>query len=455
MDLLFETVKSAFSRYQEAKHIYVAYSGGLDSRVLLQFCASLPSTSDKITAVYVHHGLQAEADHWAIHCAEIAESLGVRFLQLQVDGRPDPGESGEESARNARYQALKSLLNTGDVLVTGQHREDQMETILLQLFRGAGLPGLSGMPAYAAFGKGWIVRPLLDISKTEIEKYALQHSLTWVEDPSNKECDFDRNYLRNQVIPLLKRRWPAIDKTVVRTGKHCAEAQKRLSRIAGELLCGVLDEATKTLRIDRLRTLDRYDRKLVVREWFRIFGLRMPSAVLVDQILGQVAAASPVRDPKLYNQGFTIRRYRDRLYLLSNVHPVDTDSCIVWPSDKKALLLEHNGQLRITVTTGPGLFREAWSQSVISVRYRKGGESIRLPGRKGSHSLKKLFQEAGIPPWVRERMPLIYFDERLAAVGGEWVSDEFYRKGNGENLSLQWIPPDSTPKSQNGIYGAN
>ena len=455
MQLSSATIKSAFNQYRETGHFYVAYSGGLDSSVLLHLCASLPSIRHKITAVYVHHGLQVEADGWAEHCAETAEYIDVRFIKLYVDGRPESGESGEEAARNARYRALKTLLNTGDVLLTGQHREDQLESILLQLFRGAGLSGLSGMPAKAVFGKGKIVRPLLNTSKRDIEEYAQRHDLTWVEDPTNKECDYDRNYLRNRVTPLLKERWPSVDKTVFRVGKHCAEAQTRLSRFAEELLRGVLDESTQNLRIERLRTLERYDRQQIIREWFRIFGLRMPSAGLTDQILDQVVDASQGRDPKLQKKEFTIRRYRDRLFLLSNIPSVNMDSCVLWPADKNSLELEHNGRLLITAKAGPGLSTVAWAQSQVTVRYRQGGESIRLPGRDGSHTLKKLFQEAGVPPWVRERMPLVYLDERLASVGGKWINVEFYRHGDGDNLSLQWLQHDSMPKNQDDMYGVD
>ncbi len=328
MHLLSETLKLTCSQHLEAEHFYVAFSGGLDSRVLLHLCASLPLIRHKVTAVYVHHGLQAEADDWGEHCAETAKLKGFRFIKLHVDGRPEPGESGEEAARNARYRGLKSLLNNGDVLFTGQHREDQLETILLQLFRGGGLSGLSGMPAEAAFGKGKLIRPLLNISKRDIEEYAQLHDLTWVEDPSNRECDFDRNYLRNRVIPLLKERWPAIDKTVFRAGRHCAEAERRLSRISEELFRRVLDSSNQTLKLDCLQSFDRYDQQLVIREWFRSSGLRMPSLKLVDQVLDRVVAAGQARGPKLQTKDFTVRRYRDGYICCQMfIRPTQTAMC--------------------------------------------------------------------------------------------------------------------------------
>ena len=219
-----QIIESALDQHKQPRHVYVAYSGGVDSHVLLHFCASIKLLKDKITAVYVHHGLQAEAESWAKHCEKTAEGLGVDFLVLRVNAYAKSGESPEEAARNARYAALKSLMDADDMLLLAQHREDQLETVLLQLFRGSGLRGLSGMPERMAFGQGVMLRPLLNIPKQAINDYAQAHQLSWVEDPSNQSNDYDRNFLRNAVVPLLKQRWPAIDKTVSRSAKHCADA---------------------------------------------------------------------------------------------------------------------------------------------------------------------------------------------------------------------------------------
>ena len=187
-----------------ANQVFVAFSGGVDSHVLLHLCASSPALKNKLTAVYVHHGLQKQADQWAEHCVQIAKQLSVSFRMVPVDAKHMPGESPEETARIVRYQALQSLLDENDVLLLGQHREDQLETILLQLFRGAGLAGLAAMPEKKSFGKCLLLRPLLDISQQEIKAYAVEHKLDWIEDPSNLRNEFDRNYLRNSIIPLIK-----------------------------------------------------------------------------------------------------------------------------------------------------------------------------------------------------------------------------------------------------------
>jgi tRNA(Ile)-lysidine synthase len=402
----------------------VAYSGGVDSHVLLHCCASTPQLKDKLTAVYVHHGLQEEAEIWAGHCEKTAKELGVEFLTLRVNAKSAPGESPEEAARNARYAALKSLMGTGDALLLAQHREDQLETVLLQLFRGCGLPGLSGMPESQAFGSGVMLRPLLNISKQAISNYACAHQLSWVEDPSNQCNDYDRNFLRNTVVPLLKQRWPAIDKTVARSAKHCADAQMLVEDVADELFNAAFNPADKTLSIARLTEHQIHPQQLIIRHWFRHLGLRMPAQVLVERILNEVVAAAGTRDPILSGQGYSICRYRDQLYCLERLaHEVPQD--IVWPFGQDSIKITQN-QVLSCVPASKGILSEQWQKAKVEIRFRRGGEKISLPGRQGRHTLKNLFQESGIPPWKRDAIPLIYLDNTLAAVGDLWISAMFY-----------------------------
>ena len=382
----------------------------------------------------MHHGLQAEAESWAKHCEKTAQNLGVDFKLLRVNAVASQGESPEEAARNARYNALKSLMVIDDVLLVAQHREDQLETVLLQLFRGSGLPGLSGMPEIMAFGRGVMMRPLLNVSRLAISDYARFHALNWVEDPSNESNDYDRNFLRNAVIPLLKQRWPVCDKTVARSARHCADAQVLVSKAAEELFLSVFNSADKTLGIGQLQSYNNPQQQLIIRQWFQRLDLKMPAQAFVKRLQSEVIEAREGSDPVLSGQGYCVRRYRDKLYCLKPAAP-ETLQERVWPAGQTSVMVS-NQQTLFCMLSSAGICRQQWQNANITVRFRRGGEKIRLPGRKGRHALKKLFQEAGIPPWERESMPLVYLDDKLAAVGELWISADFYSEKMQDCISL-------------------
>ena len=429
-----QTIESALTHGNTLKHLYIGYSGGVDSHVLLHLCATNPNLKDNITAVYVHHGLQAEAEAWALHCQKTAHSLGVAFILLRVNAVADPGESPEEAARNARYTALKSLIDVDDALLVAQHRDDQLETVLLQLFRGSGLRGLSAMPERMAFGQGTMLRPLLNVSKLAIDAYARTWDLSWVEDPSNLSHDYDRNFLRNAVLPLLKQRWPACDKTVARSARHCADAQMVISELAENLFQPVFNAADQTLSINRLTSYEIPQQQLIIRQWFQALGLKMPALAFVERLQSEVLAAREDSDPVLSGQTYNVRRYRDRLYCLKSAAP-DSVQETLWPSGQTTIKVSDRQSLSC-IPSSAGISREQWQNARIKVTARSGGEKISLPGRTGHHALKKLFQEAGIPPWQREAIPLVYLDEKLAAVGDLWISAEFYSDENQDCVSL-------------------
>ena len=429
-----QTIESALTHCNNPKHIYIGYSGGVDSHVLLHLCATNLKLKDKITAVYVHHGLQAEAESWAKHCKKTAESLEVAFILLRVNAVADQGESPEEAARNARYAALKSLIGAGDALLVAQHRDDQLETVLLQLFRGGGLRGLSAMPESMAFGQGMMLRPLLNVAKPAIDDYAQRQALSWVEDPSNLSHDYDRNFLRNAVLPLLKQRWPACDKTVARSAKHCADAQAVISALAEKLFQPVFNAADRTLSISRLTSYEMPQQQLVIRQWFQVLGLKMPALAFVEHVQSEVLAAREDGDPRLSGPAYSIRRYRDRLYCLKSAAPNRVQDAI-WPVGQTTLKVSDRQSLSC-MPASAGINRERWKNAIVTVTTRTGGEKIRLPKRSGRHALKKLFQETGIPPWERETIPLIYLDNKLAAVGDLWISAEFYTEEDQDCVSF-------------------
>jgi len=427
-------IELALNKCNNPAHIYIGYSGGVDSHVLLHLCASITRLKGKMTAVYVHHGLQVEAESWARHCKKSAESLGVDFIVLRVNAVASQGESPEEAARNARYTALKSLIGDNDVLLVAQHRDDQLETVLLQLFRGSGLRGLSAMPESMAFGWGLMLRPLLNVSKSAIDDYAQAHALSWVDDPSNLSNDYDRNFLRNAVLHLLKQRWPACDKTVARSARHCVDAQVVISEHAEELFLQVFNAADKTLCISQLKSYKVIQQALVIRQWFQALQFKMPSQAFVERLQTEVILAREDSEPELSGQGYCVRRYRNKLYCLKSVAPeIVRDS--VWSAEETSLRVSDHQTLSC-VPSSVGICREQWQKATIVVKARRGGEKIRLPGRKGHHALKKLFQEAGIPPWERETIPLVYLDDKLAAVGDLWINADFYSETAQDCISL-------------------
>ena len=403
---------------EKSLHIYIAYSGGLDSHVLLHLCSQQQSIKTKLTAVYVHHGLQEEADGWSTHCQQQAKKLGINFKLLRVNAKPSNKQSPEEAARDARYQALKKLLNSEDVLLVAQHREDQLETVLLQLFRGAGIQGLSAMAEVSVFGQGQLLRPLLDCSEQPLSNYANQQSLNWVEDPSNQYNDFERNFLRNQIIPQLKNHWQALDKTVARTAKHCANAQQLLAEVAVDLLAKLMN-ADHSLSIEALLSLETHQQPLVIRQWMAHFHLKMPSVSFIDQLFNQIITAKKEANPILKRHDCTIRRYQNKLYCL--IVNDEIFNPLSWLNKNEKCLLSKSTYLQ-THCANRGIPQQLWQQSTVTIKYRTGGEKIALANRQGHHSLKKLFQEAKIPPWERERIPLIYFDDNLVAIADLWIS---------------------------------
>mgnify|MGYP006272090213 FL=1 len=333
-----------------------------------------------------------------------------------MDAHPHPGESPEEAARNARYAAFDTILTPGDLILLAQHREDQAETVLLQLLRGSGLEGISAMPQAHRLGDASLLRPLIDTDPADIRAYAAEHRLLWIEDPSNHDIRFDRNYLRNVVMPILKERWPATTKALSRTARHAAnsaQAQKvREKELVNELAPkGHLDLAG-------CRDLSPYDQSLAIRGWFRSMSLRMPSEKLIQCLIHDFLNSAMDRTPELrLPDGSTLYRFRDRIYRIESISRPVACQWADWPNPLK--LPGENGILE-TSDLQPSTLTDL--KPLIEVRYRRGGEKLHIEGRNGHRELGNLCQEAGIPYWVRNRLPLVYADEKLVAVADLWIN---------------------------------
>ena len=417
-----------------------------------------PKLRSKLVAVYVDHGLQAQAQSWGEHCQQQAELLDIKFLGLKVNAKAQNGDSPEAAAREARYQALQGLIQSDDLVLVAQHREDQMETVLLQLFRGAGVQGLAAMPISTVFGSGRLLRPLLNTAKAEILVYALQHNLSWVEDPSNWSSDFDRNFLRNQITPLLKQRWPSLDKTLARSAKHCADAAELIEDWSCELIKHHINPLDQSLSLEKAEQLSPTKYNLLLRQWFRRLGLKPPSQAQLNSLKQQLLGSRADAIPQIQLQGHIFQKYRQHLFCLRKPQllPIDEQT---WPQELAVLCLS-NGYVLSRTPAEAGINQQLWHQAKISLKPRSGGEKLKLPGRLGQHCLKKLFQEAGIPPWERQTRPLIYLDDQLAAVAGLWIAEWAWAKAPVACYEIAWrqknvtknesatvtIPPDHVPK---------
>ncbi len=405
------------SRLEGFSKLIVGFSGGLDSTVLLQVLASQSSLKEKILAVHVNHGISEHAKQWQNHCQEYCFQLGVDFITENVSF--DRSSNIEEGARTARYQVFTSLLTTQDCLVLGHHLNDQAETVLLQLFRGAGVDGLAAMTELSEIASGSLSRPFLAYSREQLEHYAQLNKLTWVEDESNTDIAYSRNYLRQEIIPSLMSKWPGVVSNLARTAAHCQQAKTNLDDLA--LIDGKDAFATPNiLSIEPIKNLSIERLTNVIRFWLKNNQVRLPSTQTFQRIIHEVIWASSDAMPLVAWDDIQVRRYQNRLYLDRKSSIIDELLGIEWLEFPKPLKLPHTNlcakQQKQGLLIPPG--------AKIEVRFRQGGEELRLHGQ--TKKLKTLFQEWGVQPWLRENIPLIYINGQFAAVVGYAVSDIFY-----------------------------
>ncbi len=424
----------ATSRYR------IAYSGGRDSHVLLHLLASLGERLPApISALHIDHGLQAGSAEWHHHCELTCAELGVDLQFSKLHLQPQPGESLEAQARQARYAALGAGMTTGEILLTAHHQEDQAETVLLQLLRGAGPSGLSAIPRLAQFPPGYHARPLLGVPRQEIEEYALRHRLRWVEDPSNSDTRFDRNFLRQQVMPLLQGRWPAMARTFSRSAAHCADAQEVIDALAAEDLRAIADDGGR-LSVGGLLQLPPARARALLRSWIKQAGMPLPDTVHLDRILREVSGAAKDRNPHVHWPGAEVRRYRNRLFLMPPLPAVDPAWRRQWGDETICQLPAGLGWLHAETGQG-GIDPTAWRGETVEVSFCARGGRVRLPGRGHSQRLKHFFQERGVPPWQRVRTPMIHIGGELAAVGDLCVCEPFAVAAHDQGLQISWHRP--------------
>ena len=417
--------------------LLVAYSGGLDSTVLLHLLRDYTQTrSLHLRAHHIDHALQSDSAAWNARCAEVAAQLGVAYTAERLASAPPAGASIEDWARQARYAALLAHTDTHSALLTGHHQDDQAETVLLHALRGSGPHGLAGIRAHGRYGDRRLLRPLLDESRAELGVYADLHGLGWIEDPSNAEQRFARNRLRAAVLPDLERAFPGAVAALARVATLQGEVVEVLDALADQILGDA-----QTLPLSCLRDSAPPLRPYLIKRWLVRRGAPPPGRAQLEHILNDMLHARADGAPAVVWRAAAVRRYDDRLFVTAARLPVPAEHSPSWSSPWAALVLKH-GELSAQVAAEQGLDARRVAQSSLSVRYRCGGERLRLHAGGPRRELKHLFQEWRVPPWQRASWPLLYVGDRLAVVPGYAVAAEFRIVAAGPGLLFSWQPRD-------------
>jgi len=407
---------SLFTRPQ----ILVAFSGGLDSTVLLhqlvQWRALRPGL--RLRAIHIHHGLSPHADEWVAHCEAVCARWQVPLMVRRVQ-LVDEGLGIEAQARQARYQAFAQALAPGEILATAQHLDDQCETFLLALKRGSGPAGLSAMAEDSAFADSRLVRPLLRQSRTALEEWAREHRLCWIEDESNQDDAYDRNFLRLRVLPLLQQRWPHFAQATARSAALCAEQESLLDELLAEELSGCMT-TNGTLQLSPLMAMGDVRRAALIRRWLAARNAPMPSRDGLARIWQEVALAREDASPCLCFGEYAVRRYQGQLWWVKS-RPGQSETVLRWTNWQTPRRLPAG--LGTAALIPGGELRKPPDDEPVTLRFKAPG-MLHIVGRHGGRKLKKIWQGLGVPPSGRDTTPLLFYGEALIAAAGVFVTHE-------------------------------
>ena len=428
------------SELLSAPQVLVGFSGGLDSSVLLDMLSqTIPS--DRITAIHINHGLSAKASQWQAHAELFCQSRGITCHSENVNVE-HYGSGPEAAARQVRYDVFEKLLHQQGILLLGHHQDDQIETLLYRLMRSSGPLGLSGIPVTRSIGAGTLYRPLLTWSKEELKTYALAKSIEWVEDKSNSCNDYDRNFLRNRLIPILAERWPDYRKRLSGVSAISRDSTELCRDLASQDIMSLQSRPERggvSLLIDSFNKLSRVRQKNVLRHWAETQNRHTPSRRIIDEIINSVVESRIDASPKVICGDSEYRRYDGRLYLLDSIKLVSEP--VENPLDlslqhRDAINLGGGMQLVAEPTRGEGLRMP--ENRAFRIANRQGGEHCHPVGRSRSNSLKKCLQEFGLEPWWRDRVPLILLDQQIVAVADLWVCEGWQVKPEEIGIKFQW-----------------
>jgi tRNA(Ile)-lysidine synthase len=413
----------------------VAYSGGLDSTVLLHVMHQLQSElAFQLTAMHVHHGLSVNADDWARTCEENCISLGIPLEQVQVRIDQESGLGIEAAARNARYEALQT--SKADFICLAHHQDDQAETLLLQLARGAGVKGLAGMAQIDTQRR--LVRPMLDIPHSELVAYAKRQQLRWIDDESNLDTAFDRNFIRHELMPTFSRRYASITKTLARSASHMAEANAMLNELAILDAANVLDKQYKTVNINQLNKLSQARQGNLIRFWLTRNQVNLPHAALLTQILQQITSEKSDAAIKVkVAENLCVMRYQGLAYLVDEPKPAAPIN-LLWQGEE-VVILPNLSRLIFSKHQGKGFaYQRGGSDIKLRIKNREGGEYFKPALGRPRRRLKTIMQSSEIPPWQRAQLPLIFMDETLVIIPNIGSDAEMEAQSHEVGLTVHW-----------------
>ena len=435
-------LEAALVKLASTRKFLIGLSGGLDSVVLLHAMVRLRDHSGvafQLRALHINHQLQDQAQSWEQHCQRQCAMLDVEFISTRVE---ISGSTGiENAARKARYREYEAELLPDEELLLAHHRDDQMETLLLRLVRGSGSRGLSGIPRSRMLGATRLLRPLLDIDREEVQSYAESERLIWVEDLSNKDKGFDRNYCRHTLLPLIEARWPEYRQSWSKSAVLASESEALLQELAAIDLGQIAAESKSIVSREKLLALAEPRRRNVLRHWLASLGANELGWNKLQQLGNEVLQGA---SGQFIAEGFQVFCFRESVYVLDSAElerDVDTIDLSAMPGLPVAgeVILPGNGRLRIRTKQGEGICADKLSK--LSICYRRGGETCRLAGRP-SKTLKKILQESKVPPWLRSRIPLFYDGEELSYIPSVGVIEELAAKGAQPGCIIEWEPPN-------------
>jgi len=422
--------------------IVVAYSGGVDSQVLLHALIQLKQTkklANSIIVCHINHGISQYSDDWQLFAQQQCQYYQVKLVVNAVNVKEKAQQSLEALARDARYKALQSVNEERSIILTGHHSDDQSETLLLALKRGAGLKGLSSMPEISQLEQHLLVRPFLHVSREVIIAYAQEHNLKWIEDDSNDDTRFDRNFIRQEIMPLLTKRWPSINKTINRSAQHCMEGQLLLDELAQQDLNECHVEVI-SLSVEKLKKLSQARFNNLLRFFMASQQCLMPSTEQLKQVYQQIFASED-KNPSVKVGDHYFRRYKNALHLTSDFQDVSQWQCELNLAVNSEVKLPDNlGQISIKIDALPtseyvqiqyfsakGVLIKSLAipiskkEQKVMIKFEHNNPRCLPDYRQHSRDLKKVLQELNIAPWQRKRIPFLYYGESFVAAIGHFV----------------------------------